>query len=96
MTLRRFSEISADPGIRIGAFVLDETRTLTLMRLVPNRLPAGVALRTEMMDGREYLIAPVIAVREQVLNGILTLGDELTAVIDAGLTCLWFSTTHST
>ena len=29
LTLRRFSEISADPGNRIGAFVLaDETRTL--------------------------------------------------------------------
>lgn len=62
---------------------MDNTRTLNLMRLVPNRLPAGVSLRTETMDGREYLVAPVIAVREQVLNGILTLADELTAVIDA-------------
>ncbi|TMV49371.1 DUF2213 domain-containing protein [Paenibacillus mesophilus] len=40
-------------------------------------------IRRESLDGIEYLVAPVVAVREGVLNGELLLAEEIGAYVDA-------------
>ena len=52
------------------------------LRFTTNRT-ARAETRTETADGRDYLVAPVVAVREQVLNGLLTTGGEIAANLEA-------------
>lgn len=53
-----------------------------ILRFTTNRI-ARAETHTETVDGREYLVAPVVAVREQVLNGLLTTGGEIAANLEA-------------
>lgn len=47
------------------------------------RSNAEAMVRRESLDGIEYLVAPVVAVREGVLNGQLLLADEIGAYVEA-------------
>jgi hypothetical protein len=45
------------------------------------RTAANATLREEELDGRAYLVAPVIPIRQQVMNGTLNIESEITAVL---------------
>lgn len=57
--------------------------TITRNLITHRTSTSAPILRRETLDGREYLVAPVILIREQVLNGILTLREEITRFVDS-------------
>lgn len=54
-----------------------------LIRITTNQAEAVPVKRITHSDGREYLIAPDVAIVEGVMNGLLYTEDEMTAYIDA-------------
>jgi len=52
-------------------------------KLTTHQATADVEIRNETLDGVEYIVAPVIAVREGVLNGELLTADEIGAYVEA-------------
>lgn len=52
-------------------------------RLTTHRGRASSKTRYESLDNKEYLVAPVIAVREGVLNGELLLAEEIEKYVEA-------------
>lgn len=52
-------------------------------KLTTHQATADVEIRNETLDGVEYIVAPVIAVREGVLNGELLTADEIGAFVEA-------------
>jgi hypothetical protein len=52
---------------------------ITKHRATSNKFTVNCATRHETFDGRDHLVAPVVAVKEGVLNGMLVLYDEFAA-----------------